>query len=135
LSTVQAPFGVGRVHSLGHLDVNRFLDESKTYLAGKGFDFAQSRFDYQLTDSNEDVVFCDGWQLTENPFFQYIPMKPAHGDVLTIYAPDLNYDDILNKNMFILPIGNDHYKIGSTYNWDQKEAIPTEAGRHELEER
>src|SRR5690606_26581542 len=98
-------------------------------------DFAQSRFDYQLKDSNEEVVFCDGWQLTENPFFQYIPMKPAHGDVLTIYAPDLNFDDILNKNMFILPIGNDHYKIGSTYNWDQKEAIPTEAGRHELEER
>ncbi|UKN03670.1 FAD-binding oxidoreductase [Paracrocinitomix mangrovi] len=132
---VDAPFGVGKVNSLGHLDVNAFLDGSKKYLSQNGVQFIDEAFSSDQIENNDQYIFCEGYQLVDNPYFNYIPMKPSHGDVLTIHAPDLKYDDILNKNMFVLPIGNDQYKIGSTYNWQQDKPVPTQEGKDELLER
>ena len=44
-------------------------------------------------------------------------------------------EDIVNKNMFILPLGNDCYKIGATYNWELKTKNPSEEGKQELLEK
>ncbi|WP_445724289.1 NAD(P)/FAD-dependent oxidoreductase, partial [Flavobacterium sp.] len=36
------------------------------------------------------------------------------------------------SSVFILPIGNDLYKVGATYDWSDKSNTPTEAGKDEL---
>jgi glycine/D-amino acid oxidase-like deaminating enzyme len=41
----------------------------------------------------------------------------------------------MNTSVFILPLGNHLYKVGATYNWEDKTQTPTEAGKHELQER
>lgn len=133
---IDAPYGIGNVNSLGHLDVNQFLDESKAYLNNHLTTFVNESFEYNMIGQSEDeFIFCEGYHIAQNPLFGYINMKPAHGDVITIHAPDLKYNDILNKNMFVLPIGDDLYKIGSTYNWNIEEPIPTKEGKQELIER
>ena len=88
-----------------------------------------------LGESDDNFIYCQGYQIANNPLFGYIPMKPSHGDVLTIKAPDLKYEDILNRNMFVLPLGDDLYRVGSTYNWEMKKPDPTEEGKAELLER
>lgn len=133
---VHAPFGVGKVNSLGHLHVPEFLDASKEYLSNHQVTFVPEAFDHKMIGDSEDhFIYCEGHHITSNPFFGYIPMKPSHGDILTIKAPTLKYEDILNRNMFVLPLGNDHYKVGSTYNWELSEAIPSQKGKAELIER
>src|SRR5690606_27501909 len=51
---------------------------------------------------------------------------------LVIKAKDLDLDVILKAGLFILPIGDDLYKVGATYNWEDKTNIPTIHAREEL---
>jgi len=44
----------------------------------------------------------------------------------------LNLDVVLKSSIFILPIGNNLFKVGATYNWEDKTDTPTEEGKQEL---
>ncbi|MEO9533973.1 MAG: FAD-dependent oxidoreductase [Crocinitomicaceae bacterium] len=131
---IDTPFGVGKVTSLGNIDTKKFLEESKGYLIKNGVDFQTEKFDYKVDDSS-NYIFCEGAEVTHNPFFNYLPMKPTHGDILTIRSSSLKLHEVVNKNMFVLPLGDDLYKVGATYNWDLQEAIPTAEGKTELIEK
>ena len=52
-----------------------------------------------------------------------------------IKAPKLDLDVIVNTSVFILPLGGDLFKVGATYNWQDKTDLPTEEGKKELLER
>ena len=39
---------------------------------------------------------------------------------------------VIKSSVFILPIGNDLYKVGATYDWKDKTNNPTEEGKKEL---
>ena len=40
------------------------------------------------------VVFCEGYKLSENPFFKSIQLNPAKGEILTLRAPSFSDDRI-----------------------------------------
>ncbi|MBK6832840.1 MAG: FAD-binding oxidoreductase [Bacteroidetes bacterium] len=79
-----------------------------------------------------EIIFCEGHLVKNNPHFNYIPFKPAKGDVLTISCKQLDIDFILNKGMFIMPLGNHLFKCGATYNWQDLTDVPNPAGKEEL---
>jgi glycine/D-amino acid oxidase-like deaminating enzyme len=130
------------VNQSGNLDTKLFLNESKNYFQKQNcfldekFDFEELQLDLnkiRYKDYNaEKIIFCEGYRIQENPFFKWIPMKPAKGDVLTIYCKELNLDVILNKGVFILPLGNHFFKVGATYNWDKINNDPDENAKQEL---
>lgn len=132
-----------KVLQAGNLDVMHFIESVKTYLENKQ-SYLEETFDYtKLNVKNNEVIynsisanhiiFCDGHLITKNPFFNWIPMKPAKGEVLTIYCEALKLkQDIFNKGFFIMPLGNNLYKVGATYEWEELNDIPTEKGRDEL---
>jgi len=49
-----------------------------------------------------------------------------------IKAPNLNIDAIINSSIFIIPVGNDCYKVGATYDWNDKTNSITESAKNEL---
>ena len=61
-----------------------------------------------------------------------MPLDGTKGELFIIKASDLNLKDIINTSVFILPLGNDLFKVGATYNWQDKTDEPTEEGRKEL---
>lgn len=140
---VNAPFGYGKVLTTGYLNTNAYLDEwltkwekegkfSRLHFLYKQLQFhANSTVEYngQLYDY---VVFAEGVGIQQNPYFNYLPLLPAKGEVLTLRIPALQLDAIVKAGVFILPLGNDLYKVGATYNWDQKDELPTVAARKEL---
>jgi len=137
---VRAEFAL--VKQTGNLDTKLFLNESKKYFQLNDF-YSNEKFDFNtlIIHSNfveyknytaEKIIFCEGYQIRENPYFKWIPMKPAKGDILTIYCRELNLDVILNKGVFILPLGNNLFKVGATYNWDQLNDQPDEHAKAEL---
>jgi glycine/D-amino acid oxidase-like deaminating enzyme len=67
-----------------------------------------------------------------NPYFNNLPLDGTKGELFIIKAPSLDLDVIMNTSVFILPLGNDEYKVGATYNWKDKTDTPTEEGKTEL---
>ncbi len=132
-----------RVLQAGNLDVKLFLEKTRDYLVQNGsylierFNYRDLQYDgvnaYYKQVHPKHVVFCEGHLLSKNPFFDFIPMKPAKGEVLTIRCEGLLLEhDILNKGIFILPLGNHTYKVGATYDWEDLSDTPTEAAKQTL---
>ncbi|MBK9190144.1 MAG: FAD-dependent oxidoreductase [Crocinitomicaceae bacterium] len=137
LNNIHAPNGVGLVNTFGNIDTNLFLDLSRQYFLSNGIEFFTEELRHENAAANADqkYIFCEGVAVTENPFFNYLPMKPAHGETLIIQTDGLELINILSKNLFLLPLGNNKYKVGATYNWELKKPILTEEGKNDLTER
>lgn len=140
--SITAAFGFGEVLQTGYVDTAVLLDSYVSYLKENNL-FVQETFDYSAVEVKDDfieykgiktkeVVFAEGFGLHHNPFFNELPLDGTKGELLIIKAPDLNLDVVLKSSIFILPIGNHKFKVGATYNWDDKTDIPTEEGKQEL---
>lgn len=142
---ISSPFGFGKVLQTGRLDVTTYLNECIKHWKKENV-FHSRTFDYNslVTEkeyvtykevSAKHIVFCEGYGIIRNPFFNYLPMKPCKGETLTFYAPDLQIDEILKSDGVIIPMGEDVYKVGATYQWDDLSDTITEKGRNELIEK
>jgi glycine/D-amino acid oxidase-like deaminating enzyme len=80
------------------------------------------------------MIFCEGYKALNNPYFKWIPYSPSKGEILTVEIKNFLEDKIINKNLFIVPIGDDLYKIGATFERTTEEGI-TNKGRLEIEEK
>lgn len=137
--------GYGIVNSSGYVNLNLFLELSDQYFRQKEVlipsDFDIKNIDpeakYFVTENVKasNLVFCEGAHLSGNPFFSFIKLVPVKGEILLIYAPGLSEDYILNKQVFVLPMGNHRFKIGSTYDWKDLSELPTEKGKQSIIER
>jgi len=122
---VIAPFGFGKVLHTGRLKVKTLLNAYKAYLKNKHLIYLESFIYKDLKHNNKDVlyknikgkhiVFAEGFGVVKNPFFTNLNLSPTKGELLTIYAPKLNIDYILKGSVFLIPIGNNLYVVGATY--------------------
>ncbi len=126
----------------GYVHVSLLLEKSREYFSQKE-SYLEEAFEYRRLQVKEagityknleagEIVFCEGYKVKDNPWFNYLPFKPAKGEVLTISCEQLNTEEIINKGVFILPMGNHQFKVGATYNWTDLTDNPTNAGREEL---
>lgn len=79
------------------------------------------------------IIFCDGVQVLQNPFFNYLPLKPAKGEALIAHIPYLQAPVMLQKQVFAVPLGGDLYWIGATNDFNEPFTPASDAGRMELE--
>jgi hypothetical protein len=149
IENVKNEFGYGIVNTFGNLRTNDFLDLSKAFFKANGFKFIDEVFEYKafnpiaigletITYQNHqfnELIFCEGFDVLKSPLFGYLPLKPTHGDTLIIKSDNFKFKHILNKNMFILHIKDNLFKVGATYNWKLTEPIKTEEGKAELIEK
>ncbi|WP_295337756.1 FAD-binding oxidoreductase [Flavobacterium sp.] len=142
---IDSPFGYGEVLHTGYLDTDIFLNAYQSYLKSLAI-LVPDAFLYeklQITDNMalyEDfqakhIVFAEGFGMHANPYFKNLPLDGTKGELFIIKAPDLDIDVIINTSIFILPLGNNLFKVGATYNWEDKTDLPTEEGKVELVER
>lgn len=141
-SGISAPFGFGLVNETGYVETKKLLQQYHQFLLNENL-FVNQSFDYSKIEFLEDhikyqdiqtkhIVFAEGFGLHANPYFNHLPLDGTKGELLIIKAPNLNLDCILNSSVFILPLGNDLFKVGATYNWEDKTNDTTEAGKQEL---
>ena len=139
---ISANYGFGKLNNTGRIDTKLLLKDFRNYLRKKDI-LITTNFKYdELKIYNNSVeyhqikaskiVFCEGFGLKENPYFNYLPMQEAKGELLTIHAPNLAIDFALKAAVFVLPLGNDYYKVGATFNWKDKTKQPSEEGKKEL---
>ena len=139
---IDSPFGFGEVLQSGYVDIALLLSKYQSYLTNQGllwnetFHYGdlevQKEYVVYKKERYKQVVFAEGFGMHANPFFFNLPLDGTKGELLVIRAPELKLDVIIKSSVFILPIGNDLYKVGATYNWEDKTPTPTVAGRNEL---
>lgn len=139
---IYAPFGYGEVLQTGYLDTALLLEKFRSYLEENNL-FREATFNYDVLESDADgirykdirakhIVFAEGFGMHANPYFKHLPLDGTKGELFIIKAPGLDLDVIVNTSVFILPLGNDLFKVGATYNWADKTDQPTEEGKQEL---
>lgn len=136
---------LANIHNGGRINLKALLKSYHEFAAKEGF-LINENFNYEALNKKgkgwtyqnyevERVIFCEGAHVSENPFFNWIPLKPANGDTITIFSPQLKLNSILKKNIFILPLGDDKYQVGATYNWENLSWTPSEKARQQIEEK
>lgn len=140
---VDNTFGALQILEAGRLDTKAFLEALHNWLLSqnvimfRGFDYTKVEFTSEIIKYDalkaQAIIFCDGSNSLSNPFFNYLPHKPVHGEILEVEIPDFYEYRVINKGVFVLPIGNKKYLVGSTYNWDLTEPVTTPTGRDEIE--
>jgi glycine/D-amino acid oxidase-like deaminating enzyme len=78
------------------------------------------------------VVFCQGFWMRENPLFRGVQFVPAKGEILTLRVPGLTEDRVVNRGVWLLPLGGGLFRAGATYDRDRLDHAPTAAGRDEI---
>lgn len=143
--SVPSPFGFGKVLHTGYIDTNALIASYWQYATQNDL-LLNETFDYDLLEIFEDyvsykgiqakhIVFAEGFGIKNNPYFSYLPLNGTKGELLLIKAPELKLPIGIKAGLFVLPVGDDLYKVGATYEWEDKTSIPTEAAKKELVEK
>ena len=127
----------GLVQKAGNVDLPLFLEATSNFFKAQ---IMEETFDYgalQITENGvkyknieaEHIVFCEGYLVKNNPYFDWIPLVPAKGETLTVTGLQLKLNNfIFNKDGFIMDLGNNTYKVGATYEWNELNDQTTEKG-------
>ncbi|GAA4308179.1 FAD-dependent oxidoreductase [Pontixanthobacter gangjinensis] len=137
-----ANYSLGKVQHTGNIDTENLLDNYRSYLKKNGnikfsrFDHPQlkiqgSSFEYEGVEA-ANIIFCEGFGLRNNPYFNYLPLRGNKGEYITIYSEDLKLDFAVKSSVFLMPLGNNLYKAGATYNHSDKTQEVTSEAREKL---
>ena len=144
-NSVKAPFGFGEVNATGRIDTQKLIESYRTFLSQMN-QYISATFDYEaLIETPEGlcyesiqakhIVFTEGFGIHKNPYFKQLPLEGTKGELITIYAPQLQLTPILKSSIFVIPMEGDHYLVGSTYEWTDKTNIPTSEAKSQLLEK
>lgn len=64
------------------------------------------------------IIFCDGINSAENPWFKMLPFSANKGEALLIECADGTNEHIFKKGLMLAPTSMQHiYWVGSNYQW------------------
>ena len=80
------------------------------------------------------IIFCDGVESFNNPYFSRLPFAPNKGEALIVEIDGLAeaagaLKTVFKKGMSIVPWRDGLYWVGSSYEWSFEHADPTEGFR------
>lgn len=139
---INAPFGYGEVLGTGRIDTRTLLLSYRKYLDANA-NLISETFDHAKMQISEDailykaikarkIIFAEGFGMKKNPYFDYLPMQGSKGEYLFIKAPDLKEENAIKSSIFCIPEGDNVYRIGANYAWEDKTNAPTDSARNEL---
>ena len=79
------------------------------------------------------IIFCDGVVGFENRFFKKLPYTRMKGEVLLANIPDLPRTHIFKQSLNIVPWMNDLFWVGSSYEWEFADTLPSNSFRKKTE--
>jgi glycine/D-amino acid oxidase-like deaminating enzyme len=144
-SGIIADLGFGNVKEAGRIDTKKLVHAYRAYLE-LAHKIRFEKFEHQQIKFNKDeltyndisprrIVFSEGFGMKGNLFFNYLPLNEVKGELITIHAPKLEIDFLIKSTLFVLPLGDNFYKVGATFSWKDKTSKPSEEGRNELIEK
>ena len=141
-SEITAKHGYGQVLHTGRLDTVKLLSAYTNWLIKEGL-LKPRTFDHTELEINKEffrykdfrvkhIVFAEGYGLKQNPFFKYLPMQGSKGEYLIIRSKRLKEINVVKSSIFLIPLGDDLYKVGATYNRHDKTNLSSANAKQEL---
>ena len=133
-------FGTGQVLNAAYVATKHLLDDTFTWLKESNRLHIE-QVTYQDIDpelgtfkgvSYSHIIFCEGYHGLENPWFNYLPLQATKGETLSITSNEISKGESLNRKCFVLPTGENTYKVGATYSWDNPTLNTTTEAKEEL---
>ncbi len=127
----------------GFVRLGKMLDAFRKFFSDKG-SYLEGLFDLGTSIDSEGiiyqdckyrrVVFCEGEKSRNTKLFEWLPFRPVKGETLDL---EINYsrEQILNRGVFLMPVENNHFRLGATYNNQDLSYETTEQARMELLEK
>jgi len=121
-AALDIPFQYGSVQGTGRIDVKKMLGRYQELLEKKSRMKIES-FDHRVLKIESDhieyqgikarhIVFAEGFGLRNNPFFNDLPLRGNKGEYIIIKSEELKLHETVKSAIFIIPLGNDLYKVG-----------------------
>lgn len=135
---IKDEFGSAETTGSGYLDIPVFLSAFRAYLKTKECLIEEELRKFELTEKGVEwkglkakrLIFCLGF--APNPWFKNLPFVASKGELLTVEIPELGEAHIIQSGIFILPLGDQRFRVGSTFDWEQLDSVPSPQAREEL---
>lgn len=79
------------------------------------------------------LILCNGIQGFDNNYFKKLPYAFSKGEMLIARIQGLPADSIFKQGITIVPLHDDYFWIGSSFEWEFEHANPTKAFREKTE--
>jgi len=135
------------INHCGFLRTDEAIPAYRDHLRSKGI-LLEEKLDFSKLELTTDgirygnltaerVIFCEGRHISGNPYFNWLPMRPTKGQMLTVRTTSgLTSDRVYNQQFYLFPSREKGvFRLGATYEWDDLNEEPTEAARTELLDR
>jgi glycine/D-amino acid oxidase-like deaminating enzyme len=142
-SGLRAPCGVGVQRHTGQLDTGILIRRLRNWLQNRAawrrgriepaelkFSSAAAHWGQVCADR---LICCEGWEARQGPWFSQLPWQPVKGEILDLRlrAPALE-SWILNAGCWLLPLGDDRFRLGASYDRQHLDDRPTPTARERL---
>lgn len=138
-------YSIGLINKSGRIDLQNLIHSFRKLLIEQNLiNFGPFEYDkltihaeyvHYKEHSASKIIFCEGSAASKNPFFSKIQFKHSKGEVLEVRLPNVNINETVTDEVFLMPIGNGHFKVGATYSWEIQNCNTTEIARSELLEK
>lgn len=141
---IENPYGGLQITKSGWVDCNQMLQKIEAYFVAKN-QYLHERIEYEKIDIQKDgikyknyeikkILFCEGYEALQNPFFNWLPFNPVKGQSLIAFIEDYSLPEIINQGAFVLPMDEKgKCRLGATYSWHDINWETTKDGREYLE--
>jgi len=142
---LDVPYYFGQVQNTGRIAIQKMLASYLQYLEDKKSLIYES-FEYNKLTIESDhilykgikaknILFSEGFGVKNNPFFNDLPLIGNKGEYIIIKSKGLKLQQVVKSSIFIIPLGDDLYKVGATYNNHDKSSEITLQAKEKLEKK
>ncbi len=144
-TALHIPYYYGEVKNTGRIAIEKMLSSYIHYLDKKKR-MVYEAFEYDNVTVKDDyveykdlkarnILFAEGFGVKENPFFSYLPLVGNKGEYIIIKSDELKLKEAVKSSIFIIPLGDNLYKVGATYNNQDKSPEITNSALQELQKK
>lgn len=131
---VTAPFGVVKQTHTGYLRTRLLLSSLRDFFIANDA-YRQVRLDYSdivlhpelrwQDVRTKQIVFCEGHNAVNNPWFGGLPFQPVKGEILGCETDEAIPEHILNYRHWLIPLDRQSFKTGATFDPQARDSLPT----------
>lgn len=132
-----------KIHPAYRLDSAKFIETVRQFLRENDL-LIEERLDYEKLHIHPNevsyqhiranrIIFCEGYKLIHNPWHHHLPLHANKGEYLIVSIPGFPENYTIQAGISIVPIGNALFWVGSDYQLQFENELPTPAKRMEYE--
>lgn len=138
------PCGSFEIYGAAYVDLPQLMEAMRAELQTKQC-YQDGHFDHHSLQQDSSklwrygdlaakrIIFCEGAAVRHNPFFPDLPIQPVKGETLAFRSPKLQVPrSIFHNGKWLLPYGENRFRIGATYDEQDLTELPTPAAKSTL---